>query len=45
MARILDSMLKSRDISLPTKVLMVKAMVFSVVIYRCENWTVRKAEL
>ena len=39
------SMLKSRDISLPTKVLMVKAMVFSVVIYRCENWTVRKAEL
>ena len=43
--RNLGSVLKSRDISLPTKVLMVKAMVFSVVIYRCENWTVRKAEL
>jgi len=41
----LSSVLKSRDISLPTKVLMVKAMVFSVVMYRCENWTVRKAEL
>ena len=43
--RNLGSVLKSRDISLPTKVLMVKAMVFSVVIYRCENWTVRKEEL
>ena len=40
----LDSMLKSRDITLPTKVHLVKAMVFPVVMYRCENWTVKKAE-
>ena len=40
----LDSILKSRDISLPTKVHLVKAMVFPVVMYGCENWTVRKAE-
>ena len=40
----LDSMLKSRDIALPTKVHLVKAMVFPVVMYRCESWTVKKAE-
>ena len=40
----LDSMLKSRDITLPTKVCVVKAMVFPVVMYRCESWTVKKAE-
>ena len=40
----LDSILKSRDINLPTKVRLVKAMVFSVVMYGCESWTVRKAE-
>ena len=40
----LDSMLKSRDITLPTKVRLVKAMVFPVVNYGCENWTVKKAE-
>ena len=40
----LDSMFKSRDITLPTKVHLVKAMVFSVVMYRCESWTVKKAE-
>ena len=40
----LDSILKSRDITLPTKVRMVKAMVFPVVIYGCESWTVKKAE-
>ena len=40
----LDSILKSRDISLPTKVHLVKAMVFLVVMYGCENWTVKKAE-
>ena len=40
----LDSILKSRDISLPTKVHLVKAMVFPVVMYGCENWTVKKAE-
>ena len=40
----LDSMLKSRDITLPTKVHLVKAMVFPVVMYGCENWTVKKAE-
>ena len=40
----LDSILKSRDISLPTKVHLVKVMVFPVVMYRCENWTVKKAE-
>ena len=38
----LDSMLKSRDITLPTKVHLIKAMVFPVVMYGCENWTVRK---
>ena len=38
----LDSILKSRDITLPTKVYLVKAMVFPVVIYGCESWTIRK---
>ena len=37
----LDSILESRDITLPTNVLLVKAMVFPVVMYRCENWTVK----
>ena len=41
----LDSILKSRDITLPTKVRLFKAIVFPVVIYGCESWTVRKAEL
>ena len=41
----LDSILKSRDITLPTKVHLVKAMVFPVVINGCESWTVKKAEL
>ena len=40
----LDSILKSRDVTLPTKVRLVKAMVFPVVIYRCDSWTVKKAE-
>ena len=40
----LDSLLKSRDITLPTKVRLVKAMVFPVVMYGCESWTVKKAE-
>ena len=40
----LDSILKSRDIALPTKVHLVKAMVFPVVMYGCESWTVKKAE-
>ena len=40
----LDSILRSRDITLPTKVYQVKAMVFPVVMYGCESWTVRKAE-
>ena len=40
----LDSILKSRDITLPTKVHLVKAMVFPVVMYRCASWTVKKAE-
>ena len=40
----LDSILKSRDITLPTKVHLIKAMVFPVVMYGCESWTVRKAE-
>ena len=40
----LDSILKSRDITLPTKVHLVKAMVFPVVTYACERWTVKKAE-
>ena len=39
----LDSILKSRDITLPTKVCIVKAMIFLVVKYRCENWTIKKA--
>ena len=41
----LDSILKSRDITLPTKVHLVKAMVFPVVIYGCESWTIKKSEL
>ena len=41
----LDSKLKSRDITLPTKVYLVKAMVFPVVMYGCESWTIKKAEL
>ena len=40
----LDSILKSRDITLSTKVLLVKAMVFLVVMYGCENWTIKKAD-
>ena len=40
----LDSILKSRDITLPTKVCLVKAMVFPVVMYGCESWTIKKAE-
>ena len=40
----LDSLLKSRDITLPTKVSLVKAMVFPVVMYGCESWTIKKAE-
>ena len=40
----LDSIIKSRDMTLPTKVRLVKAMVFPVVMYGCENWTVKKAE-
>ena len=39
-----DSILKSRDITLSTKVRLVKAMVFPVVMYRCESWTIKKAE-
>ena len=39
-----DSILKSRDVTLPTKVHLVKAMVFLVVMYRCESWTIKKAE-
>ena len=41
----LDSILKSRDITLPTKVRLVKATVFPVVMYRCKSWTIKKAEL
>ena len=41
---IIDSILKSRDITLPTKVCLVKAMVFPVIMYGCESWTVKKAE-
>ena len=41
----LDNILKSRDITLPTEVHLVKAMVFPVVINECENWTIKKAEL
>ena len=40
----LDSILKSRDITLPTKVRLVKAIVFPVVVYGCESWTIKKAE-
>ena len=40
----LDSILKSKDINLPTKVCLVKAMVFQVVMYGCESWTIKKAE-
>ena len=40
----LDSILKSRDITLPTKVHLVKVMVFPVVMYGCESWTIKKAE-
>ena len=40
----LDSILKSRDITLPTKVCLIKALVFTVVMYGCESWTIRKAE-
>ena len=40
----LDSILKSRDITLPTKVLLVKTMVFPVILYGCESWTIKKAE-
>ena len=40
----LDSIVKSRDITLPTKVCLVKAMVFPVVIYGCESWTIKKSE-
>ena len=41
----LDNILKSRDITLPTKVCLVKSMVFPVVIYGCESWTIKKAEV
>ena len=40
----LDSVLKSKDVTLPTKVCIVKAMVFLVVMYRCESWTIKQAE-
>ena len=40
----LDSILKSRDITLPTKVCLVKAMIFPIAMYGCENWTIKKAE-
>ena len=40
----LDGILKSRDITLPTKVHLVKAMVFLVIMYRCDNWTIKKAQ-
>ena len=40
----LDSILKSRDVTLPTKIHLVKAMVFPVVVYGCESWTIKKAE-
>ena len=42
--KVVDSILKSRDIILPTKVHLVKAMVFPVVMYGCESWTIKKAE-
>ena len=44
MTNVVDSILKSRDITLPTKVCLVKAMVFLVVMYGCESWTIKKAE-
>ena len=44
MTNLLDSIFKSRDITLPTKVHLVKAMIFPVVVYGCESWTVKKAE-
>ena len=44
MTNLYDSILKSRDITLPAKVCLVKAMVFPVVMYGCESWTIRKAE-
>ena len=40
----IDSIIKSRDMTLPTRVRIVKAMVFPVVVYRCESWTIKKAE-
>ena len=40
----LDSILKSRDITLPTKIRLVEAMIFPVVVYGCESWTIKKAE-
>ena len=40
----LDSILKSRDITLPTKIHLVKVMVFPVVMYRCDSWTIKKAK-
>ena len=40
----IDNIFKSRDVTLPTKVHLVKAMIFLVVMYRCENWTMKKAE-
>ena len=40
----IDSMLKNKDITLPTKICIVKAMVFPVVMYGCESWTIKKAE-
>ena len=40
----LDNILKSRDITLPTKVCLAKAMVFQIVVYGCESWTIKKAE-
>ena len=43
--RLLESILKSRDVTLPTKVHLVKAMIFPMVIYGCESWTIKKAEL
>ena len=44
MTNVVDSILKSRDITLPTKVCLVKAKVFPVVMYGCESWTIKKAE-
>ena len=40
----LDSILKNRDITLPTKICLVKAMVFPIVVYECESWTIKKTE-